>query len=99
MKVFRKKAKPIVVNHNVFICVVVERRDDVIFRAYSGKSKSSFIEISFGWKECYYINLYRPRLESILIQHCLNLGWQHDKPKQIMRIKDSEQLIQKLLLL
>jgi hypothetical protein len=98
MKVFQKKAIPIIVRHYQFICIVDEKPYEVLFRAYSRKYKTSFIEISFDWKECYYINLYRPLIKSILIEYCIKLGWIYDKPKQILRIKDSRKIVQELSL-
>lgn len=98
MKVFRKKTVPIVVEHWNFICVVDEKPYELMFRAYSGKYKTSFIEISFDWKDCYFINLYRPKIKSILIEYCINNGWKYNKPKQVISIKDSRRIIQELSL-
>ncbi|MEO4053243.1 hypothetical protein [Solibacillus sp. CAU 1738] len=47
MKVFQIKIKPITVDNHLFLCVVDERSHDVVFRAYSGVHKTSFVEISF----------------------------------------------------
>lgn len=98
MKVFRKKLIPILVHHRLFIGVVNERSYDVVFRAYSGKHRNSFIEIIFDWKECYYINLYKPLIRSVLIDYGLKAGWNPNRPNQTLVIKDSKQLIDELTL-
>ncbi|MGG3280155.1 hypothetical protein [Paenibacillus solani] len=98
MKVFRKKTIPMKVKSMLFFCVVDERKYDVVFRAYSGKYKSSFVEIIFNWKDTYCINLYKPSVRAILIEHTISKGWKPYNEKQIIRVSDSSEIIEELSL-
>ncbi|MBA9088525.1 hypothetical protein FHR92_005042 [Fontibacillus solani] len=98
MKVFRKKVRSINVKGMLFFCVVDERKHDVVFRVYSGKFRSSYVEILFDWKDTYWINLYKPSVRAKLIEYIIDKGWKPDNDKQISRILDSNKLIEELSL-
>ncbi|MNW61630.1 hypothetical protein D3C74_397020 [compost metagenome] len=80
------------------MCTVNERNFDVVFRAYSGKFKTSFIEIIFDWNEMYYVNLNRPSVRERLIHYSIKHGWRPLDEKQILRISYSGAIIDQLSL-
>jgi hypothetical protein len=93
IKVFRKRLKPIVIDHMLFLCTVDERKYDVVFRTYSGMYKTSFVEILFDWKETYYVNLYKPGVRERQIRYAMKNNWKPLKEKQIVRISGSSFII------
>lgn len=70
----------------------------MVFRAYSGLHKTSFVEILFDWKETYYVNLYRPAVRKSLINYAMNNGWLPLQEKQVLRISNSSLIIDELSL-
>lgn len=88
MKVYEKKLRNIEIDGFLFKYVIIEKAHSVIFRAYSGKSKTSFFEVPFCWPDTWSINLYRPGLCYKLIKFALENGWKHYDEKQVIRINN-----------
>lgn len=98
MKVFQKKQSQSLLDIVNSFALLTRNLMRYCLELIQGSIKLLYIEISFDWKECYYINLYRPLIKSILIEYCIKLAWIYDKPKQILRIKDSRKIVQELSL-
>lgn len=86
MKVYKKKLRNIEIDGFLFKYIIIEKAYSVVFRAYSGKSKTSFFEVPFCWPDTWSINLYRPSVCAKLIKFALENGWKHLDEKQVMRI-------------
>lgn len=83
----RKDIKTLTVEGHEFLYVVNENgKNHVKLRIYSGKFKTSFVEVHFTWKDNWLINLYKPSVCAKLTKYVLNKGWKHTEAKQTMTI-------------
>lgn len=94
MKVFHKDIRKIIIDGSLFYYIVDEKGKEVKFRAYSGKYKTSFFEVSFSWVDNWYVNFYKPKTAAKVIKYALESGWLVEK--QIVKLSDGKFLIQEL---
>ena len=97
MKAYEKQVRKIVVDNHTFLFSVIEHPHIVKLRCYS--SKTSYIEMLFNWGPLMHdLNLYRPKVVSLLIENAIQQGWDYKNGKQIYNVSvdDSENIVKQL---
>lgn len=71
-------------------------RDNVKLRVYSARTKTSFFDVFFTWKDNYTVNFYKPSIGAALIKYALGIGWNHLMDKETLVISKGSFLIKEL---
>jgi hypothetical protein len=98
IKVYQKYIKKISVEGHQFYYVVNDEwnRDYVKLRIYSTRTKTSFFDVFFTWKDNYFVSFYRPRVCAALIKYAIDSGWNHLEDRQTMIISQGSFLMKEL---
>ncbi|GMQ64631.1 TraB/GumN family protein [Vallitalea maricola] len=77
MKIYKKVLNEITIGNSNFKYVVVEKTNEIVFRAYSYEFNDTFCEVHLSWKDNYYVNPYLPSVAKIMIEYAIKKGWNH----------------------